>query len=169
MSTRTLGWRPTACHGYDQTLGASRVGVGVYFKWMLGLNHVILAASPGRTRLAILGQYHLGKADQDVWNYPQLSRWRAGAGAGRLHPGLHPDGRSLSRAGLRQLGLSLPSHQEGADQPQLPAHLAVIWHLQLPGKEAGESRKGIAGASPPTGRAKASSAQPRRTRDPRGQ
>lgn len=37
-----------------------------------GTQHVIQAASPGKTRLEHPGEhYHLGKADQDVWKRRQ--------------------------------------------------------------------------------------------------
>ena len=76
-----------------------------------------------------------------------------------LCPDLPPDREEPQQGGKASSAFHSPAVRRGRPAPAT-SQLAVIWHLQLPGKEAGESRKGTAGAGPLAGRAKASSAQP---------
>lgn len=85
-----------------------------------------------------------------------------------LVPRLSPD-REEPQQGLPKPAQPFIPRQSGVNQPPLPSQPAVILASAVPGKEAGGSGKRTAGASPPAGRAKASSAQPRRERDPRRQ
>lgn len=132
MSLRTLGLgsvlrqsveAETACHWSDQTLGSLRGGSGVSTLNGCWTQHVIQAASTGRTSLEHPGEhYHLRKADQDVWKrrrrkYPRLSRQRGGQEQGASTQGLTQIGRSLSRARLSQLSLSSPSNRRRRTGP----------------------------------------------------
>lgn len=69
--------------------------------------------------------------------------------------------RSLSRACLSQLSLSFPGNQEGGGPAQLPSQLTVILASAVARQRGRRKQERLAGASPPTGRARASSAQPR--------
>lgn len=159
----------------------SQGGGAAYLKWMLALSHVIQAASRQKQGVRTFrGQCHVGGADQDVWKRRQ--KQEAGSRLNSLAVDVPMLRRGQSR-GLaprpspRQRGASAGSAEassafhspaiRGGGPAQLPAQLTVILASAVARQRGRRKQERVAGASPPTGRARASSAQPCRNQGPK--